>query len=149
MRHAQAQALVFALMDDPSLASVSARERKIVADAILDEVKGRMLEDIVLLETIKARGDGNTSAFKFQFAAGEFDMVVADRNRATCEIYEVKHSTVANDRQLRHLVDPKKLAATERRYGTILSRTVIYRGEGFVHSSGVAYRNAAEYLKSL
>jgi len=149
MRHAQAQALVFALMNDPSFASVSARERKIVADAILDEVKGRMLEDIVLLETIKARGDGNTSAFKFQFAAGEFDMVVADRNHATCEIYEIKHSTVANDRQLRHLVDPKKLAATERRYGTILSRTVIYRGEGFVHASGVVYRNAAEYLKSL
>jgi hypothetical protein len=149
MRHAQAQALVFALMDDPSFASVSARERKIVADAILDEVKGRMLEDIVLLETIKARGDGNTSAFKLQFAAGEFDMVVADRNRATCEIYEVKHSTVADDRQLRHLVDPEKLAATERRYGTILSRTVIYRGGGFVHSSGIAYRNAAEYLKSL
>lgn len=149
MRHAQAQALVFALMDDPSFASVSARERKIVADAILDEVKGRMLEDIVLLETEKARGDGNTSAFKFQFSAGEFDMVVADRGRATCEIYEVKHSTVADDRQLRHLVDPEKLAATERRYGTILSRTVIYRGEGFVHSSGVVYRNAAEYLKSL
>ena len=37
----------------------------------------------------------------------------------------------------------------KRRYGTILSRTVIYRGEGFVHSSGIAYRNAAEYLKSL
>ena len=149
MRHAQAQALVFALMADPSFSDVPARERKIVSDAILDEVKGRMLEDIVLLETIKARAGGATSVFKLQFAAGEFDMVVADHDAATCELYEVKHSTVRDDRQLRHLVDAGKLAFAERRYGTILSRTVLYRGENFTHPSGVAYRNAAEYLVGL
>ena len=149
MRYAQAQALVFSLMADPTFASVPARERKIVADAILDEVKGRMLEDIVLLETIKARGGGAISVFKLQFPAGEFDMVVADRDAATCEIYEIKHSTVADDRQLRHMLDPEKLSATERRFGKILARTVIYRGEDFAHPSGIAYRNAADYLKSL
>ena len=149
MRYAQAQALVFALMVDPSFASVPASERKAVTDAILDEVKGRMLEDIVLLETIKARSGGGISVFKLQFPAGEFDMVVADRDTATCEIYEIKHSSVADDRQLRHLADSEKLSATEHRFGTIRSRTVIYRGEDFKHPSGVAYRNAAEYLKSL
>ena len=149
MRHAQAQTLVFALMADPSFSDMPARERKIVSDAILDEVKGRMLEDIVLLETIKARAGGATSVFKLQFAAGEFDMVVADRDAATCELYEVKHSTARDDRQLRHLVDAGKLAFAERRYGTILSRTVLYRGENFTHPSGVAYRNAAEYLVGL
>ena len=149
MRYAQAQALVFALMADPSFASVPARERKIVADAILDEVKGRMLEDIVLLETIKARSGGGISVFKLQFPAGEFDMVVSDRDAATCEIYEIKHSTVADERQLRHLLDSEKLSTTEHRFGTIRKRTVIYRGEDFTHPSGIAYRNAAEYLKSL
>ena len=149
MRHAQAQALVFALTADPSFASVPARERKIVSDAILDEVRGRMLEDIVILETIKARSGGATSVFKLQFPAGEYDMVVTDRDATTCEIYEIKHSAVADDRQLRHLLDPEKLTATERRYGTILSRTVLYRGADFAHPSGIVYQNAATYLKSL
>ena len=76
-------------------------------------------------------------------------MVVSDRDAATCEIYEIKHSTVADERQLRHLLDSEKLSTTEHRFGTIRKRTVIYRGEDFTHPSGIAYRNAAEYLKSL
>ena len=149
MRFCQAQALVFALMADKALARASARERKIVRDAILDEVRGRMLEDIVLLETIKARADETTSVFKLQFAAGEFDMVIADGESLTCELFEVKHSTERDDRQIRHLVDREKLAATEHRYGEITSRTVLYRGRDFRHPSGVAYRNVEKYLMSL
>ena len=149
MRFCQAQALVFALMADKALARASARERKIVRDAILDEVRGRMLEDIVLLETIKVRASETTSVFKLQFAAGEFDMVIADGESLTCELFEVKHSTERDDRQLRHLVDREKLAATEHRYGEITSRTVLYRGRDFRHPSGVIYRNVEKYLMSL
>ena len=149
MRFCQAQALVFALMEDKALDRASAKERKIVRDAILDEVRGRMLEDIVLLETIKAKAGGTKSVFKLQFAAGEFDMVVADRESLTCELFEVKHTTERDDRQLRHLVDREKLAATEHRYGEITSRTVLYRGRDFRHPSGVAYQNVEKYLMSL
>ena len=149
MRFCQAQALVFALMADKALARASALERKIVRDAILDEVRGRMLEDIVLLETIKAKASETTSVFKLQFAAGEFDMVIADGESLTCELFEVKHSTERDDHQLRHLVDREKLAATEHRYGEITSRTVLYRGRDFRHPSGVTYRNVEKYLMSL
>ena len=149
MRFCQAQALVFALMNDESLSRIPADERKIVRDAILDEVRGRMLEDIVLLETIKAKANGPVSVFKLQFAAGEYDMVVADSDALTCDLYEVKHSTEPDERQRRHLTDEKKLAATGKRYGAITSRTVLYRGPDFTHESGVAYRNVASYLKSL
>ena len=149
MRFCQAQALVFALMADKALAHASARERKIVHDAILDEVRGRMLEDIVLLETIKAKASETTSVFKLQFAAGEFDMVIADGESLTCQLFEVKHSTGRDDRQLRHLVDREKLTATEHRYGEITSRTVLYRGRDFRHPSGVTYRNVEKYLISL
>jgi len=82
-----------ALMNDVSLSKIPAGERKIVRDAILDEVRGRMLEDIVLLETIKTKADGPVSVFKLQFAAGEYDMVVADSDALTCALYEVKHTT--------------------------------------------------------
>ena len=149
MRFCQAQALVFSLMNDESIADIPARERRIVRDAVLDDVRGRMLEDIVLLETIKAEADGDVSVFKLQFAAGEYDMVVANADSASCKIYEIKHSAEADENQLRHLTDESKLSATERRYGTIIARTVLYRGKDFVHDSGIAYRNVASYLKSL
>ena len=149
MRFCQAQALVFALMEDRALVRASAQERKIVRDAILDEVRGRMLEDIVLLETIKAKTTETTSVFKLQFAAGEFDMVVADGKSLTCELFEVKHTTERDDRQLRHLLDREKLAATEHRYGKITSRTILYRGREFRHPTGIAYRNVEKYLLSL
>ena len=149
MRFCQAQALVFALMNDESLSKIPAGERKIVRDAILDEVRGRMLEDIALLETIKAKADGPVSVFKLQFAAGEYDMVVADSDALTCALYEVKHSTEPDERQLRHLCDKRKLADVERQYGTVTERTVLYRGPDFTHKSGVTYRNVDSYLKSL
>ena len=149
MRFCQAQALVFALMNDESLSKIPAGERKIVRDAILDEVRGRMLEDIVLLETIKTMADGPVSVFKLQFAAGEYDMVIVDSDALTCALYEVKHTTTPDERQLRHLCDKMKLAATERQYGTVTERTVLYRRPDFAHKSGVAYRNVASYLKSL
>lgn len=149
MRFSQAQALVFALMRDESLSAIPSAERKIVRDAILDEVRGRMLEDIVLLETIKAKATGSVSVFKLQFAAGEYDMVVADADSATCAVYEVKHSATPDERQMRHLVDAKKIAAVEKRYGTITERTILYRGHDFMHDSGVGYRNVASYLKSI
>ncbi len=149
MRFCQAQALVFALMNDESLSGIPAAERKIVRDAILDEVRGRMLEDIVLLETIKSKARDAVSVFKLQFAAGEYDMVVADADSALCAVYEVKHSATPDERQLRHLVDAQKIAAVENRYGMVTDRTVLYRGPDFMHDSGVSYRNVASYLKSL
>ena len=108
-----------------------------------------MLEDIVLLETIKAKAADPISVFKLQFAAGEYDMVVADADSATCAVYEVKHSTTPDKRQMRHLVDSRKIAAVEKRYGTITERTILYRGQDFMHDSGVGYRNVASYLKSI
>ena len=149
MRFCQAQALVFALMNDSSLSGIPAAERKIVHDAILDEVRGRMLEDIVLLETIKAHAEGPVSVFKLQFAAGEYDMVVAHADTASCAVFEVKHSATPDERQRRHIVDAQKLAAVEKRFGTVTARTILYRGADFTHSSGVAYRNVTSYLKSL
>ena len=115
----------------------------------MQEVMGRMMEDIVLLETIKAKTDEAVSVFKLQFAAGEYDMVVANADSASCKVYEIKHSAETDESQLRHLTDKSKLSATERRYGTIVARTVLYRGKEFVHDSGITYRNVASYLKSL
>ena len=54
---------------------------------------------------------------KVQFAVGEFDMVVHDKESLTCKIYEIKHGKEIAPEQYRHLVDEQNCALTERSYG--------------------------------
>ena len=146
LRYAQATALVNSMLLDEQFSALSAVERKRILERILSEIQGRMMEDIVLLETKLAKPD--KEVFQLQFAVGEFDMVVADPKALTCEIYEIKHSKEVVPAQYRHLLDEEKCAQTEHRYGTITARTVIYRGET-TESNNVKYVNVEAYLKGL
>ena len=51
LRYAQADALIQSLLLDETFSDLSLQERKFVTERILSEIKGRMMEDIVLLET--------------------------------------------------------------------------------------------------
>ncbi|MBP3543036.1 MAG: AAA family ATPase, partial [Lachnospiraceae bacterium] len=90
MRYSQAEALIVSLMQDERFRDMSFEERKRVTERIIDEIKGRMMEDIVLLETQMSRKD--CEVFRLQFAVGEFDMVVFNPSEGNCELYEIKHS---------------------------------------------------------
>lgn len=135
-------------MKDETFFSLSEYEKKMVTERILEEVRGRMMEDIVLLETMKAAGR-NYRVFKLQFAAGEFDMVVYDTEKNCCDIYEMKHSGKAVPNQYRHLIEEEKCQQTERRFGEIKGRYVLYRGEDMEMENGVVYQNVENYLTSL
>ena len=87
--------------------------------------------------------------FKLQFESGEFDMVVRDLSAGTCRLYEVKHSAERVDEQFRHLVDSNLLSRTEKAFGKIVGRTVLYRGPDFDNDVGISYRNVERYLKLL
>ena len=147
MRYSQAKELVQSLLEDGEFQELSIDERNAVIERILSDIKGRMMEDIVLLETKIA--NPKKQVFQLQFAVGEFDMVVADNANATCKIYEVKHSKEQAKEQYRHLIDEEKLKSTEFRYGKITKRMVIYRGENETLENGIEYRNVEDYLKSL
>lgn len=146
IRYSQAKHLIESLMSDPYFRTIPALERKRITDRILDEIKGRMMEEIVLLETTKANPD--KKVFKLQFDVGEFDMVVFDPEDITCRIFEIKHSCEVSEAQSRHLRDEKKCSETEFQYGPILEKTVLYRGEDKT-ADGISYRNVENYLKSL
>lgn len=146
MRYAQAEAIVENMLLDPEFLELSAKERKRILDRLLSEIRGRMMEDIILLETKLACPD--KKVFKLQFPIGEFDMVVYDPNELSCEIYEVKYSKEVVSEQYRHLVDAEKCAMTVHRYGDIHGKYVIYRGES-ASCGEVKYLKVEEYLKSL
>ena len=146
MRYAQAEALIKTLLRDDVFRMLSLKERNYVTERILSDVRGRMMEDIILLETKMAKP--NCEVFKVVFAKGEFDMVVFDPEKANCSIYEIKHSTKAVPEQYKHLVDKAKCDETEFRFGNITGKYVIYRGESH-EINGIQYLNVEEYLRNL
>ena len=145
LRYAQADALIRSLLLDETFSALSLPERTAVQERILTEIRGRMLEDIVLLETKLA--NPKKQVFVLQFSVGEFDMVVFDPVAGSCQSFEIKHSTEIAPQQYRHLIDEEKCAQTEHRYGPITGKFVLYRGESQV-VEGIQYRNVEEYLRS-
>ena len=144
LRYAQADALIRSLLLDETFSALSLPERTAVQERILSEIRGRMLEDIVLLETRMA--NPGKQVFVLQFPVGEFDMVVFDPDAGCCQIFEIKHSTEAVPQQYRHLIDAEKCTQTEHRYGPITEKTVLYRGEDRLIGE-IQYRNVEEYLR--
>ena len=148
MRYAIAKALVYSLMQDAYFASISEADKAYITGKILDDVKGRMLEDIVLLEVRKA-APSTMEAFKFKFdAGGEFDMVIYDKADQNCRIYEIKHSTEVNEKQTIHLRDAEKCQIIENRFGPISGKFVLYRGKD-TFAEGVPYLNVENFLCGL
>lgn len=146
MRYTQAESLVRQLLLDKEFQDISAKDRAFVLERIMNEIKGRMMEDIVVLETMITNTD--KEVFKLQFAVGEFDMVIVDSAAVTCEIYEIKHSEEAVPEQYKHLIDLEKCKATEFRFGDIKRKAVIYRGEDKLDGD-IEYLNVEKYLRGL
>lgn len=146
LRYAQAEAIVENLLLDEKFQELDVKKRTYILERLLSEIRGRMMEDIVLLETKLAKKDKHV--FKLQFPIGEYDMVVQDPKTLSCEIYEIKYSKERTREQYRHINDEEKCAMTTHRYGTITARYVIYRGEN-TEMDTIQYLNVEDYLKSL
>lgn len=148
MRYAIAKALVYSLKQDEYFSSVSEPDKEYIVAKILDDVKGRMLEDIVLLE-VCASTAMKAETFKFKFdGGGEYDMVMYDKHSHTCKIYEIKHSAEISDRQTIHLRNEEKCAIIEHKFGEIIGKYVLYRGENTI-VDGVQYLNVEQFLCEL
>lgn len=146
LRYAQAEAIVENLLLDEKFQELDIQKRTRILERLLSEIRGKMMEDIVLLETKLAKKDKHV--FKLQFPIGEFDMVVQDPKTLSCEIYEIKYSKERTREQYRHINDEEKCAMTTHRYGNITGRYVIYRGEN-TEMDTIQYLNVEDYLKSL
>ena len=150
LRYSQAQALIKSLIVDSAFKALSLKERNYVVERILSEIKGRMLEDIVLLDTAEALAGKKIEAevFKLEFSVGEIDMVICYPDDEYCEIYEIKHSSIIDPMQYRHLIDKKKCELIEHRYGEIKGKYVVYSGENCI-VDGITYVNVESYLNGL
>ena len=148
MRFCQAQVLVYSLMQDEVFGSLTGDLRDIITEKILEDVRGRMLEDIVFLETKRAYGS-KRNVFKLKFSAGEFDMVIQNKTQKQCEIFEIKHTKEPFPAQYRHINNEEKISLTEAQFGKVIRKCVIYRGESQMMDNGIEYKNVEEFLKEL
>ena len=148
MRFCQAQVLVYSLMQDEVFGSLTGDLRDIITEKILEDVQGRMLEDIVFLETKRTYGS-KRNVFKLKFASGEFDMVIQDKAKKQCEIFEIKHNKQMISTQYRHINNEEKIVLTEAQFGKVVRKCDLYRGESQVLENGVEYKNVEEFLKGL
>ncbi len=135
-------------MQDEVFGSLTGELRDIITEKILEDVRGRMLEDIVFLETKRAYGS-KRNVFKLKFASGEFDMVIQDKTKKQCEIFEIKHTKEQLPAQYRHINDEEKISLTETQFGRVIRKCVLYRGESQLLENGVEYKNVEEFLKEL
>ena len=153
MRFCQAQALVYSLMKEEQIKNLQEREIILITEKIIEGVLGHMLEDIVIYETRRVlmpnRHENKKQVFQIRFEAGEFDMVIYDNQTNTCEIYEIKHSLEAVPFQYRHLINEDKIELTEKRFGKVTKKCVLYRGETMQSENDVMYKNVEEYLNEL
>ena len=148
MRYAIAKALVYSLLQDTYFNTISEADKNYIINKILEDVKGKMLEEIVLLETFKVIPT-SLEVFKFKFnGGGEFDMVIYNKIQNTCQLFEVKHSDKTNDKQTRFLLDEDKCNLIENKYGKITNKYVLYRGES-KRIGTINYKNVEEFLISI
>lgn len=148
MRFCQAKALVHSILRDEKFDQLSEPVKTFITERLLTTVMGHMLEDIVLLDT-KRRYGKSKEVFKLYFAAGEFDMVIYDKKKAEIECFEIKHSDEIVEEQAKHLLNEDNIANTEKIYGKVTRRCVLYKGGSGIASNGIEYKNVEEFLNEI
>lgn len=143
LRYAQVKALVESLLNQDSMLSLPKPLLDFILQLTLNDVKGKILEDIVLLETSK-RSD--CEVFKIKFLTGEIDM--AKYKEGTISLFEIKHSETIDKMQSRHLRNETYLSLIHNKYGSIIEKNVLYQGRE-LDDAGIKYCNVTKYLKDL
>lgn len=144
--------LVDILKDDQQFEiSYSHDRREKIYSNIFSSVQGKMLEDIVMLETIE-KMPNFMSVFKFKTSSGvkgEYDLVVRNIKTGISDLIEVKHSIWNDKRHERHLANEKlSHIFLERFGGEIRNKIVLYAGKPKKQQNGIIRLNIHDWLKN-
>lgn len=151
LKYCQAAAQVEILQNTPLLPYTRA-ERKALTEILLNDIKGRILEDIIFYQLSKDEEFHRRYAigkFKTAAADGEFDIVCIDKETNLATVMEIKHSGKSIEQQARHLNNVECCQEFEELYHTkIAAKQVVYMGNTMKERLfGVQYVNAEDLLK--
>lgn len=147
IRYAQVEALIGSLHGDAVLRdSVGPR-----LDPVLRDVEGvaaeRILEDVVLLDTMASLGSG-FEVFRLM-VRGKAGIVVLDRERAECLILGIDGSAVRGSHLGCRPISEELESYVEERYGRIVGRYVLCRGVDPTAADGFGHLDLTGFLKGL
>ena len=144
LRYAQARELLEVLLYQDALMTYPIGVIDIIFETLLNDVKGRILEEIVIIDTLYRK---KLDAFKASFRIGEIDMCIYNSKTMSISLYEIKHSLTLTIDQTKHLLDQNKIKLIKDRYHNVSHKCVLYRGPNQT-INGVNYINVEEFLKS-
>ena len=156
IRYNQAKSALKALYNDPKFVKLSGDKQEFIYNKLLSDIKGRMLEEIVLLNVTRSLSDCFVSQFRFYeyrkspFKNGEYDMVIRNKKNETF-IFEIKLSSeVEYNKQTKHLLDTEKLDWLKENGFKVKEKVVLYNGKTLdKDDNGVIYLNVSEFLEEL
>lgn len=127
-------------------------------EKLLQDVQGRMLEEIVIIDVIENLKNIYYKEFprytieqvRFKNGNGEIDIVIYDSKTYMCDLYEIKHTDRLYENQYQHLVNEDYLALIEDEYGKINKRYLLYKGDTMYQQNvDIYYKNVEEFLCEL
>ena len=144
MRYSQASDLAQALTSSDAFNRYSDVERTEILKKIQEDICGEILEDTVLYQTSRVLNASErrdaccVSKFRQETTGKEFDMYVADYERKSACVFEVKLSNKYTSHQTRHLVDKEFCNAFEAKTGAaIVNRVLLYNGKTMFNPGNV------------
>ena len=121
----------------------------------LDEyIKGQMVEQIIVFDTSKDLPSSRYYVCKPVFTvnakkAGEYDMLVYDKQDNKHWLFEIKHTTNSCIEQEKHFSNEYFQDVIAEKYGTCVAKCVLYRGENFISNTNALYINMSDFLISV
>lgn len=126
-------------------------QRRILSQTLDNDIKGRMLEDIIYYQLAKDNAFNQKftiNKFNTPLFPGEFDIAIITKETNEAYIIEVKHSNKAVEHQARHLTNEELCSEFENtEHATIIGKMVIYMGDTLPGQLyGVNYISAEDFL---
>ena len=135
---------------------LSEQGKRFVAEKLDSKIKGDMTEQIVVFEISNALPSEKYSVYKISFrdadlnkTQGEYDMLIYDKITNSYYAFEIKHTTLANDEQYKHLTNEKFFEIIDYKYGDKENVSVLYNGTPFKMSNGVLYLNISDFVREV
>ncbi len=148
IRYCQIRSLLQALMGTEKFMGMSEIAKRDLVEKVMEDVRARMLEDIILLETEKA-AEGRHQVYKLQINTGVFGMVVYDPEANDCFICELRSGGRMAPEQYRRLADADKYNQIEKRFGPIRRRYILCDDPQAQSAEDITFCRAEDYLCGL
>lgn len=148
LRYAQMTKEIELFASSAVLQQFSPASREFLAQKLKEDIKGRMLENILFYQLAKDKSVTDSYIVqKYKANGHEADICLIPKEKRGAFLFEVKHTTTPVLEQARHLLDKTFVHQFENQFGKkVVGKAVIYRGKSHCGKKGIYFANAEDML---